>query len=162
MEWLSALAKSLFSSIIESFVAYFEKEKAEAAKWEAKSAKQQLESIKVGKEEEVRYKKAIEGSKKKPVSVSGWNAGLLILLCVLPFSSGCFRFYVNAPSYRPVPPKIEKPKIPEDVDGDGSPDEFTEREQIIAKYATTLEAAYNAVRKESKKHNESAGFPTSE
>lgn len=162
MGWLSSLAKSLFSSIIESVVAYFEKEKAEAAKWEAKSAKQQLKSIKVGKEEEARYRKAVKESKKKPVTVSNWNVGLLILLCALPLLSGCFRFYVNAPSYRPVPPKIEKPKIPEDIDGDGKVDEFTEREKIIAEYASSLEAAYNVVREESKKHNEAAGFPTSD
>jgi len=162
MEWLAALAKSLFSSIIEVIVSYFEKEKAEAAKWEAKSAKQQLKSIKIGKEEEERYKKAINKSKNNSVSVSSWNSSIIILLCTLPFLSGCFRFYVNAPSYRPVPPPIEKPSIPEDIDGDGEVDEFTDREKIIAEFAMTLWAAYNAIREESIKHNESAGFPSSE
>lgn len=163
MEWLLGIAKSFFSSIIESIVSYVEKEKAEAAKWEAKSREKQLESIKKGqaieKQIEVIAKEA--KVKAKGMSFSDWNSGLLVLLCCLPLT-GCFRFYVSAQQYQPVPPPIERPDINLDMDGDGVEDVPTERERALMVYSKQLEAAYNAVRENAKKVNEEAGFPVAE
>jgi len=74
----------------------------------------------------------------------------IALACLM--MGGCFRFYVNAPSYQPVPPKIDRPALPED-----KPEEH---QAIIMEYALKLETAYNSVRADNIAHNEQAGFPT--
>lgn len=71
---LAGLAKSFFGSIIESFMAYFEKESAEAAKWDAQAKGQQLESIKVGMAKEAEWAKKVTEA-PSALSVSAWNAG---------------------------------------------------------------------------------------
>lgn len=86
---------------------------------------------------------------------------LLLLLPLLMFS-GCFRFYVNAPNYRPIPPEIDKPSLPMDLDGDGEVDELNDREELLMQYANELSDVYNSVRADTIEHNKSAGFPVPE
>lgn len=80
----------------------------------------------------------------------------LIVLCVL--LSGCFRNYVSAPEEWPLPPKVERPELPMDLDGDGAQDTLNQREQILVRYALELETVLNSVRAVTIEHNVKAGF----
>ena len=77
---------------------------------------------------------------------------LLLLLLVLPLG-GCFRFYVYTEPYRPVPPEIQRPTLPD-------PDTpFSERETLLVQYATQLEAVLREVRRQAMDANTKNGFP---
>lgn len=148
---LEGILGAFFKSIISSITAWFEKEQLEEAKSLAAAKEKQLESIKNGKSVEKAIKESIK-KVKKDISISDWNNGLLLLCVCLPFFSGCFRHYVTADQYRPVPPLIERPQIPL------KPAEWTDREIILRDYALKLEAAYKAIIDDAIAHNNAAGL----
>ena len=151
---MSVILKALFSSIVSGIMDWWNAEQAESAKWAAESRKQQLNSIKIGQEKEREYNDALsDACKNASSSGSLWNAKLITLLIVLPFLTGCFRFYVYTEPYRPVPPKIERPTL-EDTSA------FNEREQALASYAEQLESVYNKIRSDAIAANEKNGYPT--
>jgi len=153
--WKSIL-ETILGSIWTAVRGWFEAEQAESAKWAAEARKQQLDSIKEGLAIEAEWRNRVDAAGKKPQTIADWNtlartASATALLLSL---SGCFRFYVVARPYQPVPPKIERPTIPTD------PPELTDREHVLMRYALQLEAGYQAVREQAIKHNEEAGLPT--
>jgi hypothetical protein len=143
------ILKSVVSGLFTAIKDWYQAEQAEAAKWAAEARKQQIESLTTGREKESQW---LEQAKKSraAVSVKAWNAGI-ILCCVM--LSGCIRFHVATQRYRPVPPKIERPAIPE------KPAELTEREKVLMTYALKLEEMYRTVRQSAIESNREAGLP---
>jgi hypothetical protein len=150
MNWLKALAESLFSSLFQSIAAWWKEEQAAAAASAAKAREAQLNSVREGMAVQAEIaRKTVEAAQKAPATGAGWNAGLLLLLCCL--LSGCFRFHVYASPYQPVPPHVPRPVL------DESP--FSEREQALVSYAVQLEAALHAVRAYAIAKNQDQGYP---
>ena len=153
--WKSIL-ETILSSVWTAVRGWFEAEQAESAKWAAEARKQQLDSIKEGLKLEAEWRKKVGEAGKKPQTIADWNtlakAGAATAL--LFGLSGCFRFYVVARPYQPVPPEIDRPEIPAD------PPELTDREHVLMRYALQLEAGYQAVRERAIAYNEEAGLPT--
>ena len=149
--WLKPIFDSLFSSVIAAFTDWWRQEEAEAAQSKAEARQAQLESVREGLEVQATMaRKALEAGKATPTSGAAWNAASLLLACLC--LQGCFRFYVYARPYQPVPPLVERPVL-----ADESP--FTEREQALASYATQLEAATAEARAWAIEQNQQQGYP---
>jgi hypothetical protein len=151
--WKTVL-ETLFKSVASAIIDWWKNEKAEAAAWEAKARKVQMESMKEGKRIELEaYRKAkkIKASK----SPAEWNkkhaaSAIVLLFCFL--TSGCFRFYVAAREYKPV---LEKPEAPtmEDIT---TP--WSKREQKLVKWSEQLEMMIDEYNEWAKANNRKNGY----
>lgn len=153
----TTIIQAVLGTVLSAVQDWWRAEQAESAKWAAEARGMQLESIKVGQQVEQDYLKALEGA-RGATSGSMWNAKVVALLLMAPVllsMQGCFRFYVAAEPYRPVPPKIERPVLE-----DESP--FSAREEKLAAYAESLAVVYRQIRRDAIEANERNGFPTPE
>jgi hypothetical protein len=149
--WVKTIFESLFSSIAAAIAGWMRQEQAEAAKAEAKAREAQLDSVREGLRVQAEIAREVVEA-QAPTTGAGWNAGLLLLVCLS--LSGCFRFHVYSRPYQPVPPLVERPHL-----ADESP--FNDREQALASYAVQLEAALHALRAWAIEQNEQQGYPVS-
>lgn len=151
--WLKALGEGIFNSIIGALTDWWAHEEAEAAKSQAKARDKQLESVKTGMQVQAEMaRKTAAAATSAPKSGAGWNAAPLLLACLLLQGCGLFRFEVYTHPYQPVPPRVDRPVLE-----DESP--FNDREQVLATYATSLEAALNEARAYSIEQNQAQGYP---
>ena len=81
---------------------------------------------------------------------------LLLIALLMTTCQGCALFtrYVYVMSPRPLISEPQRPKVPE------NPPQWTEREKILATYATTLEARIRAYNDDAEKWNKANDYPT--
>lgn len=166
--------ESIIKGVLGSFLSFFKdiwkEERAFADSYEARSSKEQLESIREGIQKEKEIAKEVD--KVEPVlSPADWASRAILLAMLLPLL-GCFRFHVFHAAYRPVPPAIGAPTIQPPTEGDltkqmdalRSEQEvpFSAREVSIFTYAAKLEKAYKLIRQDAIEANRDSGYPVTE
>lgn len=131
---IGTVLQTLFKTLIDSAIAWWKAEEAEAAKWAAESRKKMIESMKEGRSVENAWNNTPTPTVTTP---RGWNTLPLLLFVVL--LAGCHRFYVYVEPYQPVPTIPERPVLAEEP-------EFSERELQLVEYSLTLEALLKEIR----------------
>jgi len=162
-----AIIKGVLGAVTSFFRDMWKEERAVADSYEARSSKEQLESIREGIQKEREIKKQVEAV-GAILSPSDW-ANRVILLALSLSLLGCFRFHVYHAAYRPIPPAIEAPNPPAPTEGDltkqlealrtGQEVPFSTREVSIFTYAAKLEKAYNLLRNDAIEANRESGYP---
>lgn len=142
---LAMLVRTLLSFGADWLQAWYQREQAEANAWAAKTREGQLASA---KRAEVVADQVAAAARQRTavVNPAEWNAGaapVLLVACLL--LSGCFTRTVFVPAKMPLLPAPARPVVPTE------PATWTDRERILAAYATSLEAAvirYNQLAQE--------------
>lgn len=154
--WLKALSEGVLTALASAISDWWRAEEAEAAKSKAKAIEHQLDSVKEGLAIQAEMaRKTAEASSSTPSSGAGWNASRVVPVILLGiFLQGCglFRIYVYTEPYQPVPPAVERPVLEDES-------AFNPREQVLAGYASELEAALAEARAYAIEQNQQQGYP---
>lgn len=162
-----SIIKGILGALTSFFRDIWKEERAVADSYEARSSKEQLESIREGIQKEKQIEAEVDAV--EPIlSPTDWANRLILLAILLPMI-GCFRFHVYHAAYRPIPPAIEAPNPPAPTEGDltkqlealrsGTEVPFSTREVSIFTYAAKLEKAYNLLRDDAIEANRESGYP---
>lgn len=166
--------ESIVSGLVKAlgalFIDWWKEERAVSDSYEARARKEQLDSMREGRETENRIKREVDAVHTIG-SPADWRNRVLLLALLLPLV-GCFRFHVYHAAYRPIPPAIEavEPSSPTEADlvkqleacRAGQEVPFSSREVSIFTYAAKLERAYNLIRQDAIQANQESGYPTIE
>lgn len=149
---MASLLKGLLSSVFSYFDLWYTRKQSKSNEWAAKSKEAQMKSLEASRIQEGNIRDAVEKA-ETPESPSAWNkaAGIVLLTTCL-FTPGCFEMQVYVNPRMPLVEVPARPTVPEE------PQEWTEREKILAGYSTKLEAAIKAYNEEAVKSNKRNGF----
>lgn len=152
MNWLGGIFKVLLQFGANYLETWYKNEKLKELEYAKKARDAQLKSVGAAKRVEIDIKRAAETA-KPPVTVADWNAGAVLLLCLLPWFGGCalFTHTVYVEAKRPI---IEIPKRPQLA----TTPAFSEREKKLAGHAVKLESAIKAYNADARAKNKKNGF----
>jgi hypothetical protein len=152
VNFLTAILGTLFKEIIGYVGLWIERDRAEAARWDAATAKAKVESMKMVEKQEQAF---VEAAKPLPVVTtkpSLWLTGgaLLLVLCF----PGCCLFGRNTyvEGKRPILTVPERTALP------AGPDEWSPRELALVAYIESLERVLKAYNDQAKAHNTKNGY----
>lgn len=156
MEWVTAILGSLFKSVVDYIGLWIERDRAEAARWNAATSKAQLESIKQIAAENALLEQAGQPKPLVTKTPGDWLkpvARVLVFLGVLQLS-GCIcasrTTYVEGA--RPYLPAPERQELPE------GPEVWSPREEALVERIETLERLIQTYNDQAKDHNRTHGY----
>lgn len=152
MEWLTAILGTVLQVGVDWFRSWYAAEKAEADRWAARTKEGQMASLKRAAVDSAAAK-AAAAKATAPATPAEWNLGaapvLLLGLLLLP---GCITRTVYIPAARPILEAPARPAVPTE------PVAWTDRERILAGYATALEALVQEYNRRAKEENAANGY----
>jgi hypothetical protein len=152
VEFLTAILGTLFKEVIGYVGLWIERDRAEAARWDAMTAKAKVESIKMVEKQEAAFDAAAAPAPLVTTKPSLWMTGgaLLLALCL----PGCCLIGRNTFSEgkRPILTLPERTALP------AGPDEWSPREQALVGHIESLERVLKAYNDQAKGHNSKNGY----
>lgn len=151
MNWLTAILKPLFDSLLGALKGWYEDERKSELEWAAKSHEARMDAF--GDTLKVEHRIA-KKQPEKAVTPSAWNKGVPVILLIAVLQQGClFTKYIHDSGPWPVIDRPARPRVSE------KPAEWGARERILRDYALELEARVDAYNAEACAHNRKHDYP---
>lgn len=150
----SAILTAVLSFAADWLKGWYQDEKAEADRWATRTKEGQMESLKRALGDSQAIADAARAT-MPPDDAIQWNARTVAAPCLLAALlslPGCFERVVYVPAARPILEAPARPAVP------AEPTQWTERERILAGYATTLEAAVTEYNQRARAENTRNGY----
>ena len=140
----------ILKSVLSYFSLWLQAKKAERLETKVKQLESKAATKKIERELAKKLDSDLNG---KPVSPAEWNKGAgtlpLVFLSITLVFAGCTKFVESRWPVLPTPPR---PVVP------ATPVEWTERENILARYGSALEAMIKDYNARAKAHNTEHGY----